>query len=670
MLPVFLIKLNNEGANFQLFTFKNTATALLISFSICGIFESLTKQPRIMKTATFLKPLLFTIVLASAVATAQRAQEPDYRYDTGAKINEMTLTQGGTMVVATNDGLVGIKPGSNQLLFNFTEYGRVKPEELTFIPEAPYVVVAQGGFANLSAKKSVIDYMSGKVLFNTESNGWKIAFSCEVKMPQNKLVVIGQRKAEEKYATAVAVYDLNTGKEDYKFNLGDPGKVTMGAGMQPSGSVLLLKDYLIVPTTKGLLAKKAQTGETLWENDVKNINWMVADASEKEIYAFESVNQGKNTRIHKIGVNGAELWKDDHKVKGQVVNFEILPNGIAVVSNTSDGGSNSVFSAKNESNISFLNASNGEDLWEKAPKTKGYVQHFYTMEDGILFGIYQGGINKISFDGKTLFKKPLKTGENILTMAETPQGLIYITSEDANIVNLQTGDQVWDKPLKYKRADAVSSTLDSKNNRYLISTDETLYAVDATSGEVSTLASSKFDGKEAPSHVEVRDSGILVTSDQNMLLMDWGGTEQWHSYYRAPGKSAMGAILAGVTAVATAATSAAYNSANQNRNSLGQYTDRGQREADLGAGMAQAAGASVAEMLRRFKATAATKNNQFVLTKLEDGVGLVKLNKDTGEKEKEIVLKDKQPEYIVDEMGGFLFYKADNNSIYAYDLKI
>ncbi|WP_347374137.1 PQQ-binding-like beta-propeller repeat protein [Aequorivita sp. Q41] len=621
-----------------------------------------------MKTSILFYALLCCMFIVENPVFSQKAEQPDFRYDTGAKINEMSLTQGGTMVVATNNGLVGIKPGSNQLLFNFTEYGRVKPEELTFVPNAPYVIVAQGGFANLTAKKTVIDYISGKVLFNTETNGWKIAYSCEVKMPQNKLVVTGQRRANEKYATAVAVYDLNTGTEDYRFNLGDPGKVTVGAGMQPCGSVLLLKDYLIVPTTKGLVAKKAQTGETLWENDMKNINWMVADASEKEIYAFEGVNQGKNTRIHKVGVNGAELWKDDHKVKGQVVNFEILPNGIAVVSNTSDGGNDSVFASKNESNIAFLNASNGEDLWDKAPKTKGYVQHFYVMEDGILFGIYQGGINKISFDGNTLFKKPLKTGENILTMAHTPQGLIYITSEDANIVNLNTGEAVWKKPLKYKRAAAVSSTMDKKNNRYLISTDDILFAVDANSGEVSTLAESKFDGKEAPSHVEIRDGGILLTSDQNMLLMDWEGSKKWQEYYRAPGKSAMGAIIAGVAAVATAATAmAAANSSMQNK--LAGYDEQSERDAELAGGMAAASGASVAEMLKRFKATAATKNNQFILTKLDDGVGLVKLSKDTGEKEKEIVLKDKQPEYIVDEIGGILYYKAANNSIFAYDLK-
>ncbi|SRX54587.1 PQQ-binding-like beta-propeller repeat protein [Aequorivita sp. CIP111184] len=621
-----------------------------------------------MKTSIKFYAMACLSLFMTFTIAAQKAEQPDFRYDTGAKINEMSLTQGGTMVVATNDGLVGIKPGSNQLLFNFTEYGRVKPEELTYIPNAPYVIVYQGGFANLSSKKTVIDYISGKTLFSTESNGWKDVITCTVMMPQNKLVVSGNRTSKEKYAQQVAVYDLNTGKEDYRFDIGEPGRVGIAKTYAVTGTPLLLKNSLVVPTSQGVFNMKAQTGELIWQNDMKNMNSLVADASETEIYAFELVNQGKNTRIHKLGINGAELWKDDHKVKGQVVNFEILPNGIAVVSNQSDGGNESVFARSNESNIAFLNASNGEDLWEKAPKTKGYVQHFYIMEDGILFGIYQGGINKISFDGQTLFKKPLKTGENILTMAETPQGLIYITSEDANIVNLKTGDQVWDKPLKYKRADAVSSTFDSKNNRYLISADENLFAVDATSGAVTTLAESKFDGKEAPSHVEIRDGGILLTSDQNMLLMDWNGGKQWQEYYRAPGKSAMGAILAAVAAVASATTAmAAANSSMQNK--LAGYDRQSEIDADLAGGMAAATGASIAEMLKRFKATAATKDDQFILTKLEDGVGLVKLSKDTGEKGKEIVLKDKQPEYIVDEIGGLLYYKADNNSIFAYDLK-
>jgi hypothetical protein len=598
---------------------------------------------------------------------SQKAEQPDFRYDVGSKINELSLTQGGTMVVATNNGLVGIKPGNNDLLFNFTEYGRVKPEELFFVPNAPYVIVYQGGFANITSKKTVIDYISGKTLFSTESNGWKTITSCDVMMPQNKLVVSGTRTSKEKYASQVAVYDLNTGAEDYRFNLGDPDRVGIAKVYAVTGRPLLLKNSLVVPTTQGIFAKKAQTGEILWETKIKDVTWLVADADETTIYAFEESDTGKNTKVYKLGASGNELWSDNAKVKGRVVNFEILPQGLAIVSNKDDGGSNSVFAAKNESEIGFLSASTGEDLWEKAPKTKGYVQHFYIMEDGILFGIYQGGINKISFDGKTLYKKPLKTGENILTMAETDQGLIYITSEDANIVNLQTGEEVWNKPLKYKRAAAVSSTYDRNNKRYLISADETLFAVDATSGEVSTLAESKFEGKESPSHIELRDQGILLTSDQNMLLLDWNGGKSWKEYYVAPGKSAFGAILAGVTAVAAmaGATAAAHSSA---RNRLAGYDRQADRESELAGGLAVAAGASISEMLKRFKATSATENAQFVLTKLDDGVGLVKLNKDSGVKEKEIVLKDKKPEYQVDDFGGLLYYKADENSIFVYDL--
>ncbi|ARV12499.1 PQQ-binding-like beta-propeller repeat protein [Gilvibacter sp. SZ-19] len=614
-------------------------------------------------TASLLTAILF-FLCAVTTGWAQKAETPDWQYDTGAKINEMTITQGGTVVVATNDGLVGIKPGSNDLLFNFTDYGRVKPEELTFIPNAPYVVVGQTGFGAMTTKKAVIDYMSGKTLFSTENNGWKLVWTCHVMMPQNKLVVSGQRRASEKYTNAVAIYDLNTGEQESFFKF-------KGSEMV-SGRPLLLDNGLIIPTSKGLTKVDMNSGTIAWKADLKNVGWMVADESGQEIYGFVGKPNGGSTKVFKISATGQMLWDDGHKVKGNVVNFEILPQGLAIVSNVDNSGKKGIMklaSGRSESKIAFLSAQNGEDLWEKAPKTKGYVQHFYIMDDGILFGIYEGGINKISFDGQTLFKKPLKTGENILTMASTPQGLIYITSEDANIVNLETGDQVWNKPLKYKRADAVSSTFDSKNNRYLIGADEKVFAVDANSGEVADFAEVSFEGKEDPTGIECRDGGVLLTSDQNMMLLDWEGTTNWHEYKRAPGKSAFGAILAGAMAVATAATAAAsYAEANNNRNRLGSYTSRGQAYADLGDGMAMASGASVAEMLRRFKATAATQDAQFILTKLEEGVGLVKIDKDSGEVEKEIILKDKKPEYQVDDFGGILYYKANNSTIYAYDL--
>ena len=625
--------------------------------------------------------MLIVLLISSTSILAQKAEQPDKTYDLGANINEMTLTVGGILVAATNDGLVGIDPKKNTPIFTFNNFGKLKPEETDFVPGTPYIIVSQGAdskFAGLAkTKRAVIDYVQGTVLFNSENDNWNQVYTCNVVLPQNKIIISGLQKSDQKFESQVpkiAVYDIVSGKQDFSFFLDKPGRVGIAKDFSVTGAPLLLKNSILLPTAQGILSM-SHKGEEQWQTKIKGVNWMVADDTEKEIYAFEGTSNGANTRIHKISSSGTELWNDDRKVKGNVVNFEILPQGLAVVSDKSDGGSNSVFSAKNESEIAFLDAKTGEDLWDKAPKTKGYVQHFYIMDDGILFGIQQGGINKISFDGKTLFKKPLKTGENIMVMAHTPQGLIYITSEDANIVNLETGDQIWDKPLKYRSATSVASTFDQANNRYLIAADGKIMAVDAKSGTVSDLAKCEFDEKEDPNLMEIRKNGIFLSSDQNMSLLNFDGKENYHAYYKSPGRSTFGKIVGGIVAVTSTAMAVSMSArAGANRtgmgsmNDLSSYNDYGKeakRAADMFSGIASA---SFDYLSKRFKATSATENSQFILTKLDDGVGLVKVNKDSGKVEKEILLMDKKPEYEVDEQGGFLFYKANDKTIYAYDL--
>jgi hypothetical protein len=627
--------------------------------------------------------LLLVGILMVSTAFAQKAEKPDNTYSLGANINEMTLTVGGILVVATNDGLVGISPESTTPIFTFNNFGKLSPEETDFIPASPYIVVSQGAnskFAGIAkTKRAVINYITGKVIFNSETDNWNQIYTCNIVLPQNKLIVSGIQKEGDKFekmTPKVAVYDLSTQKLDYSFFLDKPGRVGIAKDFSVTGVPLLLKSMLIIPTAQGLIAK-SHKGDDLWECKIKGINWMTSDISETEIYGFETTVNGKNTRIHKIGSNGAELWKDDRKVQGNVSNFQILPQGLAVVSDKSSGGSNSVFAASDESEIAFLSASTGEDLWDKAPKTKGWVQHFYVQDDGILFGIQQGGINKISFDGKTLFKKPLKTGGNIMVMAQSPQGLIYITSEDANIVNLETGDQVWNKPLKYKNSAAVASTFDSANNRYLIAADGDIFAIDANSGDVSELAKTKFEEKEVANFMQMRNGNIFLSSSQNVMMLDGQGSEKFHEYFKSPSQSGFIKVLSGALAVASTglamahAAKAGMNKTNSygSSNDLSNYNDYGKenkRAADMFASIGDAA---FDIMSKRFKATAATENAQFILTKLEDGVGLVKVNKDSGKVDKEILLKDKKPEYQVDEIAGVLYYKADDKTIYAYKLQ-
>lgn len=614
--------------------------------------------------------------LAAFVASAQKTS-PTYVYDAGGSIDKMMITESGILVANTSDGLLCIKPNENNIHFKFSEYGKIKPEEYYFVPNSPYVVLAQGGF--MSSKKAVIDYVSGKVLFNSADGKWKQIFSETVAIPQNKLIVSGLQKGgsmAENQTPMVAVYDLGTGQLDFQFFMYKPGKIT-SANWSVTGEVLLLKDRMLIPTSKGVVAKTF-SGENIWENKVKDIAWMVADNTEKEIYAFQPSSTGKNTEIFKFNpTTGIEIWQEAAKVQGAISNFQILPQGLAVVSNKSSGGAsglNKLMAQKDESEIGFISAQTGQNLWEKAPKTKGYVQHFYIVEDGILFGIQEGGINKISFDGNPLFKKPLKTGPNIHTMAQTPQGLIYITDEDANIVNLSTGESVWKKALTFKRSNGVKSTYDAQNKRYLIATDHEVFAVDENTGDVSNFAQLDFKEKEGPSSMEMRKDGVFIGSSQNMFKLGFEGNEIYNTYHKSPGISTFGKIVTGAIGVASIALSTALSAkAGANRtgigdiNDLDNYNETG-KEAKRAADMFSKIGTVSFEiMAKRFRASTQTRDSQFILTKTDDGVGLVKVNKDTGKVDKTIVLQDKKPVYEVDEIEGVLYYQ-NGSKIEAYSL--
>ncbi len=623
--------------------------------------------------------LLFFLMMG--VCLYAQKTTPDNVYQIDGAVETMQLTEAGVLLAIGSNGITGILPSQSKPIFVFNDYGKVKAESVEYVPNSPYIIVSKDAKILTGAtKRAVVDVVSGQVLFDTDSRGWHAINSAEVFLPENKLLVSGTKSEKPKGAPvkvnvpAVGLYDLATGEEvgfaylEPKFR--ETGKIS-SSSLALSGTPAWVKTKIFTPTTKGVVCVDLESGNVVWESKTKNLTKMVADESGNEIYGFEEKNN--NTRIHKFGAqDGAELWAKERKIKGVISQFSILPQGIAVVGDLVKSGGSSlvgrVVGDKAESYISFLDAASGEDLWEKAPKTKGIVQHFYIQDDGILFGMFQGGVNKISFDGKTLFKSPLKTGENIQVMASTPQGVIYITDTDAGVFNDKTGESILSKPIKYKKAAAVAATYDEVNKRYLISTGNELISVDETNGDISTLASYKLDEGEAPSTISMRDDGIFLGSSQNVLLLDFDGNEKFHKYFKSPGRGLGMKILMGTLGVVATvgATAAAVHAGDMH--TFGSQTDWQKKNQAQSEALSDIGSASFSDMATRYKASASTNNSQFILTNLSDGVGLVKVNKDTGEIDNEIVLKDKKPQYEVDELGGYLFYKSGGKEISAFKL--
>ena len=72
------------------------------------------------------------------------------------------------------------------------------------------------------------------------------------------------------------------------------------------------------------------------------------------------------------------------------------------------------------------------------------------------------------------------------------------------------------------------------------------------------------------------------------------------------------------------------------------------------------------EMSKRFTATAAGEKWMFILANLDDGPGLAALNLKTGEVDSEIVLKDKKPDYEIDELEKRVFYYKKKNELQCF----
>jgi hypothetical protein len=83
-------------------------------------------------------------------------------------------------------------------------------------------------------------------------------------------------------------------------------------------------------------------------------------------------------------------------------------------------------------------------------------------------------------------------------------------------------------------------------------------------------------------------------------------------------------------------------------------------------GFAGAASHHAKEMNKRFNATKEADGFVTMLTKLDDGVGVVKVNKDNGNKENEVIFKEKEPIYEIDELGAILYFKSKKTELSGF----
>ncbi|PHR71394.1 MAG: hypothetical protein COA67_06735 [Lutibacter sp.] len=612
--------------------------------------------------------ILFTLLV---IINVKAQQTPDFQYTFDGQVKWMLLTHTGTVLASTGEALVGIKPNTNDFLFKFESLKKVKEENLEPIPNTPYLIVVPKGMLN-QGHISVIDLIKGKIVFDSKKEKWQGGVtSRHVIQPNMMLVVNGMHKEKGlgQFKQGVGLYDLKTGELVRIFERKSSNPMT--------GRPDIMGDNIIIPGVKNIECYSISTGTVKWSTDIKNATSIMTNDITKEVYAFRT--KGTNTVVYKVNAtSGSLLWAEGNKLKGAINNIKFTDHGLAIVTNILGSGKKGLVGkiankakGSGTSKVYLLDLNSGADMWEKSPKTKGIINHFYIEDDGIIFGVASGGINKLAFDGTPLWKKPHKTGPSIQVLATVPKGLLYISETDTDILDINTGESVFGKALKYKRSKAVTSTYDSNRDRFLLSCKDGVYEIDGNNGEYNLINGDiKFEGKEAPTGIHVRDNGILLSSDQNLQMLNFNGDKGWEIYHRPPGKSAVGAIFMGALAIAatTVAVSESATAGYMKGSGVPSYNSTVRQHETNAANAAAIGDAAFTEMAKRFKATKATENASFILTKIDGGVGLIKVDKDSGETLDEILVKDKKPMYEIDDVEGILYFKSKGNTINAYKL--
>ena len=193
-------------------------------------------------------------------------------------------------------------------------------------------------------------------------------------------------------------------------------------------------------------------------------------------------------------------------------------------------------------------------------------------------------------------------------------------------------------------------------------------------GEDIEKINKEFGGEETPEVIELMEGGYLLSSAQNLMMLEKDGSVRWKKYFPAP-KMSLGARIALRTlqvAMMAAAASSSMQAA-QHRTAYGGETYESKRFSQDAQNFANASAGLGGEASKKFTASVSKGYYNLILTNVGEGgqnkgSGLVKIDKRSGEEVGKLQLGDKEPTYDYDPVKETLFFKADKKKIVAYKL--
>jgi len=312
------------------------------------------------------------------------------------------------------------------------------------------------------------------------------------------------------------------------------------------------------------------------------------------------------------------------------------------------------------------------DRWDAPALAYGFAPMRLSETGDRFFAPHQNTVGAFSTaDGQPLWEERPNLDGRVVQMAVIPEGLVVrtnpLTASDGPhwvmLLDKSTGKILWKSPARkgsiFKKMAGQWSTSTNfyiLDDRIMLSADGQLFSIDISTGEETSLGKLKFKDSEEAESFELTNNGYFVSGMQNAASYDLDGNRRYHVYHEAPDDygDIFGAILSSVAKdiadeiVAHALTEA-----------TGVTFEAGYDESEEG------------RTFGYYHATAETQDHIYMLANIDEGdrsaPGLLKIDKLDGRTVDRLILDTREPDYILDEFNGRLFFKSAPNSISCYE---
>lgn len=651
-----------------------------------------------MMIKKFIKTLSIILILVITNLITYAQVNELWKKDLSGNLLWQQVNSYGNYLVCTTTDLSSYNPSTGELLWSNKQFANITNEQIDEMSGSPLISV------NLGNNISLLDPFTGIIKFSSGESGIAELKTKQVLYKSNGILVSGKTTEGEPIMLMV---DMSSGKTIWKIEEKFGRIVTLNE---------LSENELLIVTLFKNYKINSKTGETIWKNstskEAEQLESMGAFGSllqgvaesavanedfvvkfykhpSKDIFivAAETKNESQSSSGQPLVnfdnnytafniADGSRLWNQTIQMSGQLGDLAFYENGIIILPN--DG---------NRTKVNFFDLETAEGKWGKKGNgiaIKGGIYKHLKTQGGILLMSQSGDKNYLNFldpqQGIITFEKPVKINGEVIRTIESAKGILYITTQEINILNSTTGELLFDKSIQTN-----PSLIEQKEKSiYVFDTrDNLIKLIDIESATVKNITNIalKFEGKESPNKLELRGKGIFISSEQNVSMYDYNGSQLFQKYYEAPREPGLKRAL-----LYAQAARAAYISANSYYAAgvLQSATEDVKKEDALGGAIVEGFGMVYEELgdaasdfakqsfqqaNARFKATAEGRDFIIIFGKLSKDNALLKVNKDTGESDGNINLgSEKDPKYAVDDVTGQVFKKTAENQVTSYKL--